>query len=71
MARTTVPIDDRQIKQAVKEVLREKFAHDPEWLREVVAEVLEDMAMAKAIRLGRTSMFVSRAEVFRMLDGKE
>ena len=71
MAKTIVPIDDRQMRQAVKEVLREKFAHDPKWLREVIADVLEDMAIAKAIRLGRTSKFVSRAEVLRVLDGKE
>ena len=71
MTKTTVAIDDRQMKQAVKEVLREKLAHDPRWLREVIAEVLEDAALVAAIRHGRTSKFVARAAVFRALEGKK
>jgi hypothetical protein len=71
VARTNGVLDDRRLKQAVKEVLAEKFAQDREWLHGVVAEVLEDMAMAEAIRQGRKSKFVRRDQVFHILEGAE
>jgi hypothetical protein len=60
-------LDERRLKQAVKEVLREELTRDPDWLRAVIAEILEDMALVRAIRRGRSSKVVSRAEIFRTL----
>ena len=71
MAKSPITIDERQLKQAVKEVLREKLAHDRAWLQGLVEEVLEDIAMTEAIRQGRTGKLVSRASVFRVLQGKD
>ncbi|MCI0685327.1 MAG: hypothetical protein L0Y71_24780 [Gemmataceae bacterium] len=71
MAKSTISIDDRRLKQAVKEVLREKLEQDRSWLQGVIEEVLEDIALAEAIRQGRTGKLVSRAAVFRVLQGKE
>jgi hypothetical protein len=64
----TNTIDNRRLKQALKEVVREKLRRNPRWLREVVAEVLEDMALSEAIRRGRASKLVSRDKVFRTLE---
>ena len=71
MEKTLAAIDDRRIKQAVRDVLREKLTENPRWLRDIVAEVLEDIALVSAIREGRKGKNVSRAEVFRILAGKE
>ena len=60
----TNTLDDRRLRDAVKEVVREKRTEDREWLRDVVADVLEDMALAKAIRQGRKSKLVPRDRVF-------
>ena len=71
MAKSTISIDDRQLRQAVKDVLREKLSQDRGWLQGVIEELLEDIALEEAIRQGRSGKFVSRAAVFRVLQGKE
>ncbi|MCI0640734.1 MAG: hypothetical protein L0Y70_16800 [Gemmataceae bacterium] len=39
-------------------------------LHDVFAEVLEDFALAEAIREGRSTKAATRSEVFRVLQGK-
>ena len=57
-------------KQALKEVLAETLHEQRELLHEVFAEVLEDFAMAEAVREGLQSQRIERAEVFDVLEGK-
>jgi hypothetical protein len=68
MARTTIA--DNSLKQALKEALSEAFQEQRGLLREVFSEVLEDFALAEAIRQGQKTKIVKRNEVIRILSGK-
>ena len=54
------------VKQAVIEALDERRG----LLRDIVAEVLEDLAMVDAIKQGRESEAIDREEVFSVLRGQ-
>ena len=56
---------DRQLKEALKAALVEVLEERPDLLRDVLAEVMEDIALARAIQEGEASGLVSRDEVFR------
>jgi hypothetical protein len=49
----------------------ELFQEQRELFMELFAEVVEDMALANAIREGETTEPASRAEVFQILDGAD
>jgi hypothetical protein len=57
-------------KQALKEAITETLHEQRELLHEVFAEVLEDVALAEAIREGWQTERVGHDEVFDILDGK-
>ena len=61
---------NEELKQALKEAITETLHEQREWLHEVFAEVLEDFALAEAIREGRQMERVGREEIFDILDGK-
>jgi hypothetical protein len=54
-------------KDALKQAVKEALAENPDLLNEAVAEALEDMGMAKAIREGLKSGKATREEVVRVL----
>jgi hypothetical protein len=57
-----------QIKQAVKDVLREVLVEDKEFLPEVLLEAIEDIALGELIREARkTDDFVPRSEIMKIL----
>lgn len=56
---------DSQLKDALKAALVEVLEERPDLLRDVLAEVIEDIALARAIQEGEASGLVSREEVFR------
>lgn len=58
------------MKQVLKEALTETLHEQRELLHEVFAEVLEDFALAEAIREGRQTERVERSEVFDVLEGR-
>ncbi len=62
--------DNEALKQALKEALAETLHEQRGLLHEVFAEVLEDFALAEAIREGRQSQRVGRGEVFDVLEGE-
>ena len=57
------------MKQLFKEALSEMLEERRDLLQELVAEVLEDLALAEAIREGRGSELTTRDEVFSILEG--
>ena len=65
----TVTIDPT-LKATIREALAEVLHEQRAYLHEVVAEVLEDFALAEAIRQGRKTKLVSREEIFEILRGK-
>ena len=53
-----------ELKQMFKEALTETLHEQRELLHEVFAEVIEDFALAEAIREGQQTELVERDEVF-------
>jgi hypothetical protein len=60
---------ETQLKNALKLALIEMLEERSDLLRDVLAEVMEDVALVRAIQEGETSELVSRDEVFRALRG--
>lgn len=60
--------NNEAMKQALKEALTETLHEQRELLHEVFAEVLQDLAFSEAIREGRQTELVGRAEVFGALE---
>ena len=58
-----------ELKDALKAALVEVLQERSDLLRDVLAEVMEDIALGRAIQEGEGSERVSRDEVFRALSG--
>ncbi|HEX8199211.1 MAG TPA: hypothetical protein VF590_01895 [Isosphaeraceae bacterium] len=63
-------LDVETLKRALKEALVEAMRDQRELFHEIFAEVLEDFAMAEAIREGQKTKTATREEVFRSLRGQ-
>lgn len=61
--------DNADLKATLKEALKETLYEQRDLLHEVFMEVLEDFALAEAIREGEKTKLVERDEVFRVLRG--
>ncbi|MBJ7899605.1 MAG: hypothetical protein GC158_06755 [Cyanobacteria bacterium RI_101] len=57
----------QDLKPLVREVLQELLIQDRETLRDLIYEVMEDIALARAIEEGLDDENVSREEVFALL----
>ena len=66
MAQTS--IDEDRLKEVLKKALIEVFEERRDLLCDLVAEAVEDIALANAIREGETTESVSRGEVFKILE---
>jgi hypothetical protein len=64
-------LDEALLKDALKSALIEILEERSDLLREVLTEVFEDVALARAIREGEASEPTSREEIFRILDSTE
>lgn len=60
--------DAPELKQIFKQALTETMNEQRDWLREVVVEALEDLALAEAIRQEEGGEPIDRAEVFALLE---
>jgi hypothetical protein len=63
-------LDTTTLKVALKEALVETLHEQREFLQEVFAEVLEDVALADAIREGQATESAARDDVLSVLRGK-
>jgi len=66
----SVDPDRDALKQALKEALTETLHEQNELLREIFAEVVEDVGLAEAIRKGRRTELAERSEVFDILEDR-
>jgi hypothetical protein len=62
--------NNEALKQALKEGPAETLHEQRELLHGIFAEVLEDFALAEAIREGRRTEHIERDEVFDILEDK-
>ena len=67
---TTEELRSPAFKQILKEALAETLQEQRELLHEIFAEVMEDMALAEAIRQGQDTEAVSRDSIFQVLEGR-
>jgi hypothetical protein len=56
------------LKPILKKLLYEILTQEPDLLKELIYEVIEDIAIANAIKEGINSDNVSREEVFALLE---
>ena len=63
-------ISQAQLKDALKGALIEVLEERSDLFRELLAEVIEEVALVRAIQEGEASGPVSRDEVFRALEGR-
>ncbi|MBK1703629.1 hypothetical protein [Halochromatium glycolicum] len=61
-------LDPQDFKQTVKEALVELLTEEPAVLRDLLAEALEDVVFADAIREGRTTPMTTRESVLEVLE---
>lgn len=64
-------IDDAKLKALLKEAIVEVLEERSETITNFFAEILEDLALAKAIQEGENSRKVSREEIFKALEGQK
>ena len=67
MELTNLNLPERDLKNLVKIALEELIKEKPELFRDLIAEVIEDIALGKAIEEGLNTPEVSEEEVFRIL----
>ena len=60
-------IEAQDLRPLLKELLREMFTQERDLLAELIYEVMEDVAMARAIAEGKDSENVERNEIFALL----
>ena len=63
-------IDDKKIKDLFKQAIMEAIEEKKEAVHDLLVEVMEDIAMVRAIQDGENSGSVSREDVFLILEGK-
>ena len=66
MPQTT--LDEAQIKELFKQALVELLQERKDLLRELIAEVLEDLALLRAIKEGEDTETVGKEDVLRALE---
>jgi len=66
---TTVSLDEKQFKILLKQTLIELFEERHELFSAIVAEALEDIGLANAIREGRKNDLMSKEEIQAILAG--
>ena len=62
-------LEAQDLRPLIKELLREMLNQERDMLTELIYEVMEDVAMARAIAEGKDSENVERDEVFALLEG--
>jgi vacuolar-type H+-ATPase subunit D/Vma8 len=66
---SSVSLDEMRVKELVKQAFLELLQERRDLLYDLLAEVIEDVALANAIREGESTESVGRAEVFQALEG--
>ena len=64
-------IDDKKIKELFKQAIIEAIEEKKDVVHDLLVEVIEDIAMVRAIQDGENSGTASRDDVFKILEGKE
>ncbi len=63
-------IDDKKIKDLFKQAIIEAIEEKKEAVHDLLVEVMEDIALVRAIQDGENSGPASRGEIFQILETK-
>ena len=63
-------IADKKIKDLFKQAIIEAIEEKKELFHDLLIEVMEDLAMVRAIQDGENSDQAKRKEIFQILEGK-
>lgn len=66
-----ITIDDIKLKQLLKSAIVELLEKRKEIVYDLLAEIIEDIALEKAIQEGENTEPVSREAIFKILGRKE
>lgn len=64
-------VEDSHLKEALKSAMLELLEERRDLFHDLLAEVLEDLALTHAIEEGETSASVSKNEILEILKGRE
>jgi hypothetical protein len=64
-------VKNTEMRNAIKDALHELLVTEPEFLRSILLEAIEDISLGQAIQEGRKSKTVARETVFKILEGKK
>ena len=64
-------IDEAKLKQMLKSAVAEVFEERREFVKEIVEEAMEDIALARAIDEGTQTEVVEREAIFKILDNTQ
>jgi hypothetical protein len=62
--------EQQELKQAIKEAIAEAVRENSDVVKEMFAEVLEDMALLQRMEEGRRTELVGRDEIMGILESK-
>ncbi len=63
-----ITMDESKLKQLLKSAIVELLQEQKEVFSDLLTEVIEDIALAKAIEEGKSTELVSREAIFKILD---
>ena len=61
-------LKEEELKQLLEEIIFKLFTEKREIFKEIVEEVIEDIALSKAIEEGRKNEFVSKNEIMDIIE---
>jgi hypothetical protein len=63
-----IAVEERRLKGLLKSALTEILEERQDLLRDAIRESFEDMALARAIRMGEKTPLISRKRIFQRLE---
>ena len=66
---STISVEEVHLKDLLKEAILELMQERRDELEEILAQVIEDLALARAIEEGEVTETVSEAEILQILEG--
>jgi hypothetical protein len=66
----TATIGDKKLKNLMKSAVAEALEEQRALVQDIVEDAFEDIALARAIEQGLRSKTVSRAAIYKIIEGK-
>jgi len=64
-----ISVDEGRLKDLLKTAIEEVLAERKDFVRQLLADVFEDLALSRAIEAGEQTGTASRAGVLKILEG--